>query len=172
MHLHFRKAELNDAADLQAVYTKAYLEHFKYLWDDEGEWYLQKNFTLERLISELQDPNAIFFLAYFNDVLVGYMKLNVNAPLGDENDGIELERIYIIKEATGKEIGKELADLSVEIAKKKGKRFVWLKAMDSSKRAISFYEKMGFHICGSHSLDFAMMKSEYRGMVIMQKDLN
>ena len=43
--------------------------------------------------------------------------------------------------------------------------------MDSSKDAIAFYEKMGFQLCGTHYLDFEPMKKEFRGMVVMKKEL-
>jgi hypothetical protein len=45
--------------------------------------------------------------------------------------------------------------------------------MDSSTRAIAFYEKLGYIICGSLQLPmpaFSLMKEEYRGMVILKQE--
>jgi ribosomal protein S18 acetylase RimI-like enzyme len=84
---------------------------------------------------------------------------------------MELERIYLNKEATGKGIGKRLVDLTLETAQENNKDLVWLKAMDTSDEPIAFYEKMGFSIKGTHCLKHRLMKEELRGMVILTKEI-
>ena len=100
-------------------------------------------------------------------------KINVNAPLEDfaEKSCLELERIYLNKEAAGKGVGKKLVELTFKIANQHNKDIVWLKAMDTNDNAIAFYKKMGFQIIGSHLLRHPLMKKELRGMVIMIKEL-
>jgi diamine N-acetyltransferase len=171
--ISFKKLGVEDAKLLSEVALKAYAYHYLHLWYDGGEWYMHKCFTKEQMFTELSDPNAAFYLASLNDVPVGFLKLNIDAPLeGSENkNGLELERIYLNKEATGKGIGKELVRLTFEVARKNNKDIVWLKAMDSSSGSIGFYKKMGFDIIGTYTLPHQLMKEELRGMVIMKKDL-
>jgi diamine N-acetyltransferase len=160
-----------DVSALSEIAVRAYCDHYKYLWYDEGKWYIDKSFSEENLLHELQDANAWFFLIYNYKELIGFLKLNVDAPLPDEENinGLELERIYLARSATGKGIGKKIIDFMIKIAKEKSKKLIWLKAMDSSKDVVEFYKKMGFEICGTAHLNFEMMKPECRGMYMMRK---
>lgn len=172
--ISFKKLHAEDAGLLSEVALKAYADHYLHLWYDGGKWYMHKCFTEQQMLAELGDPNTAFYLALYSEAPVGFLKLNIDAPLeGEENkNALELERIYLNKEATGKGIGKELVQLTVEVARENNKEIVWLKAMDSSAESISFYKKMGFEIKGTYTLPHQLMKEELRGMVIMKKKLS
>jgi diamine N-acetyltransferase len=172
--ISFKKLQVEDAKLLSEVALKAYADHYLHLWHDGGEWYMHKCFTEQQTQAEVADPNAAFYLALYHNVPVGFLKLNIDAPLQNEENknALELERIYLNEDATGKGIGKELVRLTFEVARKNNKEIVWLKAMDSSSESISFYKKMGFDIIGTYTLPHKLMKEELRGMVIMKKDLN
>jgi diamine N-acetyltransferase len=172
--ISFKKLQPEDAGLLSEVALKAYADHYLHLWYDGGDWYMHKCFTEEQMLAELRDHNTAFYLALYNEAPVGFLKLNIDAPLDVEENkkALELERIYLNKEATGKGIGRELVQLTFEIARKNNKEIVWLKAMDSSTDSISFYEKMGFGVIGTYTLPHQLMKEELRGMVIMKKDLS
>jgi GNAT superfamily N-acetyltransferase len=103
---------------------------------------------------------------------VGFLKLNIDQPLKDyeQYNCIELERIYLVKSATGKGFGRSVVEFCFDYARTLNKEIIWLKAMDSSD-AVCFYEKLGFERCGTFFLDFEQMKIEFRGMVIMMKRL-
>jgi ribosomal protein S18 acetylase RimI-like enzyme len=170
-NLEIRKINIDEAVLLRNVATRAYSDHYLNLWYDEGKWYKEKSFSLINLRRELENNNAWFFIIYYDKEAVGFLKLNIDAPLpNDENtNALELERIYLTKTATGKGIGKYILDFIFKIAKEKNKKNVWLKVMDSSASAISFYKKAGFEICGTARLDFEAMKEEFRGMLIMKR---
>ncbi len=170
--IEVRKLEAKDAVLLSEVAIKAYSDHYLHLWQDGGKWYINKCFTVEILTAELNDSNTAFYLALYDNVPVGFLKLNIDAPLhGKDKDALELERIYLNKEATGKGIGSQLMRLTIKIAEENNKELVWLKAMDTSEASIAFYEKMGFIITGTYTLPHQLMKEELRGMVIMGKSL-
>lgn len=168
-----RKLGVEDAALLQQVALNAYCDHYLHLWHDAGAWYIEKSFTTQQLAHELADPNAAFYLAYHQQQPVGFLKLNIHAPLPGEESipALECERIYLVKEATRKGIGNVLLQLTFTIARQYNKQIVWLKAMDSSEASIAFYQSMGFEIVGTYTLPFLVMKEELRGMVIMKKQL-
>lgn len=171
--LSIKKLESEDAGILSAVALAAYADHYLDLWYDFGRWYMNKYFSVDRLTAELNDNNAFFYLVFFKGVPVGFLKLNKDAPLAgyDAKEALELERIYLKNETTGLGIGKQLLDLTTRVAEENNKKVVWLKAMDSTKGAIMFYNKMGFKITGTHTLKHPLMKEELRGMVIMIKKL-
>ena len=168
--IEIKRLGVEDAALLSAVAMRAYSDHYLHLWHDGGEWYLQTYFTAARFAEELCDANALFFLIYCEGEAVGFLKLNIDMLSPDETkNALELERIYLTKEASGKGIGTYALQFTIAVAKAEKKSAVWLKVMDSSTGPIRFYEKMGFEICGTHRLYFIQMKEALRGMFVMQK---
>jgi len=70
---------------------------------------------------------------------------------------------------TGQGIGRFVMDFVKNMARELGKELIWLKAMDSSREAIAFYQQNGFSIIGTERLSFETMKTDYRGMVVLQQ---
>lgn len=114
----------------------------------------------------------MFFLVYDNGKPVGLAKLNVDHARGPYSaaDALELERIYFLKEAAGKGLGKATVAYISDLARQKGKAVVWLKAM-ADNPSVGFYQKQGFTIAEETYLDYALLKDEFRKMVVMFKTL-
>jgi diamine N-acetyltransferase len=161
---------INDVPTIAEVAVKSYMEVYPYLWHDGGQWYLKRCFTHPVLAADLQQPNQAWFLLKEDGTAVGYLKLNITRPLEgyEQYDCLELERIYIIKDANGKGYGRQAVEFSEEFARQRNKHLIWLRAMDSTTNP-AFYEKLGFTICGTYRLDFELLKDELRGMVTMMK---
>jgi diamine N-acetyltransferase len=184
-NLRIEQVTLTDTSRLSKLAKRCYPPHYAYLWFDNGEWYTETMYTPTRLAAEIADPNVVYFIAADDKHDLGYLKLTLDYPLSigqgfsfGEGSGSQisapnalyLDRIYLTEKAVGKGIGTRLVDLSVKMAKELGRTAVWLAAMDSSS-AVGMYEKMGFVACGNWSLDFEKMRPEYRGMVLMVKNL-
>lgn len=170
--LTIRPMTIDDAANLSALMNHIYFDHYKHLWHDGGQWYMDNAFNIRQLEDELTDSKNLFFFAIYGNQQVGFIKLRPQNQLIDiEGDGFEIERIYLHKSTTGKGIGKQLMEFAIEMAIAQNKDYVWLKAMDTSQNAINFYKKLGFEICGNSVLDYELLKPELRGMVTMKKGL-
>jgi GNAT superfamily N-acetyltransferase len=171
--LEIRPVTVRDLSLLQRAAIAAYSDHYLHLWYDKAKWYIERCFSLTTIKLELENPNCTFFLAFWDQEPVGFLKLNLHAAFEDipGTEALELERIYLTKKATGKGIGSQLVHTSLQIAKHLHKKCIWLKAMDSSMEAIAFYKSQGFTICGTHTLEFPQMIESYRGMVIMKKEI-
>jgi diamine N-acetyltransferase len=170
----YYKASAADAAMLSALAKNIYKEHYLHLWHPGGaEWYMNEYaYPLEKTEKDLADPLVEYHIAAEDNMPVGYLKLVLTASLNDDTDALEIERIYLHKSAAGRGIGRQLMELALQRAKMLEKEILFLKAMDSSLDAIAFYQKLGYTICGSLQLPmpaFALMKEEYRGMVILCK---
>lgn len=170
-NIEIKRIGIEDVALLSDIAIRAYCDHYKHLWYDEGKCYAKKSFSKENLLNELKDKNAWFFIILLNNEAVGFLKLNIDAPLRENTNALELERIYLTKSATGKGIGKYVFYFVMDIAKECNKKLIWLKVMDSSADAIAFYKKMGFEIFDVTRLDFEMMKPEFRGMYLMKREI-
>lgn len=172
MTLEIQPITLADLETLSTVATRVYFDHYKHLWYDEGSWYAHKCFNINQLYEEISDEKNLFFMAIFDKMPVGFLKLRPENQLTEETgNGFEVERIYLTKEVTGKGVGRKLMEFAIEMARQQHKDYIWLKAMDSSQNAIRFYESLGFEICGTSRLDFEQMKTEFLGMVAMKREL-
>ncbi|MBC8151620.1 MAG: GNAT family N-acetyltransferase [Bacteroidetes bacterium] len=169
--IQFRPLAPTDAPLLSEVALRAYRQHYLHLWHDGGAWYINRCFTVDEMRAEMADPNSAWFLVEEAGEPVGFIKLNIDKPLeGDETqNALELERIYLVQEATGRGVGRAALEFIFDFARQRGKTLVWLKAMDSSTDAIAVYTRLGFALCGTHQLDFEAMKREFWGMVVMKK---
>lgn len=166
-----RAVSPGEAADLAALCCQIYQQHFTYLWTDEGRWYQDQLYNEPRLKSELTDPNVQYFFAAVANQAVGYLKVKLDSNLDNEPDGLEIERIYLLKKMAGQGVGKQLIERAFDIAQQLNKRYAWLKAMDSSVDSLHFYRKRGFNFAGETSLSYPQMKPEFRRMWQLKKQL-
>lgn len=166
--MKFKICTAEDSDALVNIALRSYLDHYTYLWNDGGNAYIQANFNNDTMREELANSNSIFYLIYLEDTIVGYCKINIDKAIGhySAEEALELERIYIIKEATGKGSRTRVIDFVMDLAREKLKTMVWLKAMDSSA-AVAFYEKQEFIITDAYHLTFPTMKDECRKILVM-----
>jgi diamine N-acetyltransferase len=184
-HISIKPVLTSDVALLADIAQQAYLDHYRPLWLDEGAWYTAKVYNIPQLLSEIEDENVAYFFVFQDKTPIGFIKLKKNYPLSIGAAGLPfgygegssialenalyLERIYFIKSATGKGLGRFCFNFIENYALKKGKTMIWLMAMEWSEKAIRFYEKQGFTHCGTWQLDFEMLQKDLRGMVILMK---
>ena len=161
-----------DINDLLFVAKISYQDHYTYLWDDDGSNYINANFNINQLQKELANPNAQFYLLYHLEKLVGFVKLNLNSEVNIYSpiEALELERIYFVKEATGKGLGKTVLEFVIDLAKKRNKTIVWLKAMNSSQ-SVKFYKTNQFEIIDEMILPYEFMKDEFRKILTMSREI-
>jgi diamine N-acetyltransferase len=162
-----------DIPTLVSVARASYMQSYTHLWDDRGEKYMADCFNPAQIALEFSDANAAFFLVFDADNPVGFLKLNIDKALGNyaAQEALELERIYLLAETTGKGFGKQIVEFVMNLAKKSGKSIVWLKTMDTGP-AQEFYEKQNFSITDTFRLTFAGLKDELRGMYVMVRKVS
>ena len=105
-------------------------------WHPVAKWWLEK----------LLSHNIIVLLAKINDLPVGFAV--VSKWFKYDKYGVELDMISVRKEYQGKGIGSLLMKNIFEVVKNLGKKFVYLFVSAENRKAIKFYTKFGFQICG------------------------
>ena len=153
MDLEFRSLNILDAQMLLDFAKRAFIDSYSHLNTPENmEIYLDENFTIEKIKTELSDSANIFSGIFSGPNLVAYSKLRPNNYNSSNatNQVIELERIYVAKEYHGLKMGKLLMNHCKEYAKSKNFSELWLGVWDQNEKAIAFYKKMGFEIFSSH----------------------
>jgi ribosomal protein S18 acetylase RimI-like enzyme len=116
------------------------------------ELFMQRQFTREALIKEVEEEDGVFLLPTINEQPCGYarMRENSNEPAVKGRNAIEIARIYTLQEVVGKGIGAALMKHYLVIAQQYAKEIIWLGVCEHNPRAIAFYEKFGFEKFGTH----------------------
>ncbi|MBW4361538.1 GNAT family N-acetyltransferase [Flavobacterium taihuense] len=149
------------------IALQTYNDSYPYLWSDEGTWYLDAFYRKTEFEKELSAPNVFYFLVYDARKIIGYLKLKQNAiPPYPQELCTEIEKLYLLKEYTGKGIGKTLIKFIISLSKEHCRPVVWLKVMESSP-AKYLYAKYGFKQTDKSYLDYPAMKKEYRWLLTM-----
>lgn len=112
--------------------------------------FLNEQFTKGRLMMEVGEPENIFLLAYVDDEVAGYAKLR-DGRKPDElqrDQCMEIARLYVLKDQSGKGVGRQLMNNALDIASELKKNVVWLGVWEKNERAIRFYKHFGFEKFG------------------------
>ncbi len=114
--------------------------------------YVNKAFEETNIEQQLQNRDSSFYFAFKGEQLVGYLKLNENTAQTDIKlkESVELERIYVLKEFQGNQIGEHILKEAINLASQRQKSFIWLGVWQKNVGAIRFYEKHGFVKFGTH----------------------
>ncbi len=119
--------------------------------EEDMQEYMKTSFDPELLKAELNNGSVnTFLLAFDAEKVVGYAKIRRDRTYEEfKNDQvIEVERIYVIKNYQDKKVGKALMDKCMEIATEERHKWIWLGVNIDNLKAISFYKKYGFTIFG------------------------
>ena len=155
MELNLTVVKINDSniAALQLIGRQTFSETFANSNSAENmAKYLEEAYSFEKLNDELNNPNSFFYFAMLDQKVIGYLKLNMGSSQTElkNNDALEIERIYVLKEFHGKQVGQLLFDKAIEVAKEQQVASVWLGVWEANKRAIQFYSKNGFYEFDQH----------------------
>lgn len=151
--IEIKKVTLDDIDQLQKIGRQTFYETFSLVNTKENmKAYLDERFSIENLTAELCDNNAEFYFAALDNCIIGYLKLNFGQSQTELQDdkAIEIERIYVLKEFHGKNVGQLLCDRAIKIAGQKNADYVWLGVWEENLKAINFYRKNGFVEFGKH----------------------
>jgi diamine N-acetyltransferase len=132
--------------------------------------YIAESMSVEMFRTQLEGENSIFFIAEIESKMIGYAMLNEGATehcIADENP-IELNRLYVLKDFHGKGIAEKLMNKCFEIALEKNFKTMWLGVWEFNYRAARFYEKIGFKKVGNHTFQLG---SDSQIDLVMEKAL-
>ena len=151
--IRIRNAGLADIDKLQSIGRQTFFETFSAGNSAENmEQYLRDGFSIEKLLEELTNPMTKFYFAEEDNQVIGYLKVNMGTAQTElqDNNALEIERIYVLKAYHGKQVGQLLYEKAIEIARSMQVHYVWLGVWEENPRAIRFYEKNGFVAFDKH----------------------
>jgi len=169
--LSFQLVQQPDLDNLLILSKKVFYDAFQHLNNpDDFDAYCSAAFTHEKLLSEIENPDSVFYFAVVGDERVGYIKLNFRQAQTEfqDNDACEIERIYISGSHQGMGIGKKLLDFAITKAVENNLQYIWLGVWEHNYNAIRFYEREGFKQFSSH--EFAL-GHDIQTDILMKKEL-
>jgi ribosomal protein S18 acetylase RimI-like enzyme len=160
-----------DLEALVAISEKTFYDAFFHMTKPSDYiTYTSAAFHPDKLLSEINNPNSNFYFGMIDGKPVAYLKLNINDTQTElqEAYGLEIQRIYVLADHQGKQIGKQLIQFALEKANEEQKKYAWLGVWEKNPNAVRFYESNGFRIIGKHTFPFGEALDED---LLMRKDL-
>lgn len=167
-----KKATQKDATYISLLGRITFSETFGHLFNDKNDLhsYLEDTFSVAKIRSSLTKENNVFWIAYFNELPVGYAKLKKHSPLKayPNKKVAQLQKIYVLKDFLAHKIGSRLQDALFEEVKNIQAEVLWLAVLQENERAIRFYEKnlfvkhdLFYFSIGKEDFTFDVMVKEF-----------
>lgn len=151
--IEIKKANLEDLISIQIVGKQSFIETFTDNNTPENiEKYLQESFNTAQITLEINNPESLFYLAFWENEPIGFLKVNLGEAQTESlyKNTLEIQRIYVLKAFHGKKIGQLLLDKAIEIAKQHLVDYIWLGVWEENHKALNFYNKNGFNTFDKH----------------------
>src|SRR5687768_7091466 len=132
-------ATASDVDDLLHISWKTFYEAFHHLNTKPNmDAYMNKAFTRDKLLGELENENSSFYLFHNSTDVIGYCKINRKDAQTEFKDdtSMEIERIYLNADHQGKGLGTEMLNKIKTMAAKEGIKYVWLGVWEKNPHAI------------------------------------
>ncbi len=161
-----------DAQTIALLGRITFTETFGYLFEakEDLRTYLNKTFSVEKILGGLKKTHNIFYIAFVNDLPVGYAKLKLNSAskLAPSTSSAQLQKIYVLTDFLEKKIGLELQNKLIKKAIDEKCDTIWLSVLEENERAIGFYKKNDFEEIGKHEFTIGRYSFNF---IAMQKKL-
>jgi ribosomal protein S18 acetylase RimI-like enzyme len=112
--------------------------------------------SVESFQGYLADPDRELFLGVVDGTPAGYTMLVYGEPHDADvaaavtsRPTVELSKVYSLASAHGHGLGPALLAATLDAARERGARTVWLGVNQHNQRANRFYEKSGFAVVGT-----------------------
>lgn len=166
--IRIRRAELTDYALLAAMGKETFLDaHGHSAPQKDIDIYTAVKYNHAAMQAELDDPENLYHIIYYNDQPAGYSKIVLSSPHPGitEQNVTKLERIYVLKNFYRQKLGSELLSYNVSLSKNNGQAGMWLYVWIENKRAYNFYLRNGFRIAGHY--DFRISENHTNPNYVM-----
>jgi len=171
-NLIIQQATINEAKCIALLARVTFAETFGHLFRNRDDLltYLETTFSVQKINNSIQQLNNYYWIAYLNELPIGYSKLKLNSPskFVNETTSCQLQKIYILKDFLAKKIGFKLQNELLKKAKNLNSKTIWLSVLKENIRALNFYKKSKFSVIGEHNFQIGI---ENFNFYVMSKKL-
>lgn len=162
-----------DQPTLYSLMDEVYRSGYRYIWADQGDWYVNLIYHPHTLSKELKRSTSNYFFVEVDGRKIGVLKYDF--PFSPKEveipNAMKLHRLYLHPDFHGQGIAQMLLTHCEKVASENDLEAIWLEAMECQPQAKRFYEKMGFEKVLTYTLDFERIFPQYRQIQIMKKSL-
>ena len=162
------KAKPDDVTIIALLARVTFTETFGHFFSDRNDLlnYLENTFNVSKIEQSLAKSNNVFWLAYVNQLPVGYAKLKIDSPSPflKEKKVSQLQKIYVLKDFLSQKVGFALQDALLQETTLLGRERIWLSVLEENKRAIAFYLKNDFTLIGKHNFQIGKEQFKFQAM--------
>ncbi|MCB9202501.1 MAG: GNAT family N-acetyltransferase [Flavobacteriales bacterium] len=148
MNLKISKATESDAEVIALLGRITFDDSMGDLFVDKEELlnYYEKEFSLEKTVLSIKDSNNIYWIARYNGVPVGYLKLKMDSKIGfsTSKNISEINRVFVLKDYLSKGVGNQLHQVLMEEIENMSTEVLWIRILEDNVPAQNFYTKQGF----------------------------
>ncbi len=174
LKLFLNPIQSEDQPILYQLMDEVYRAGYRYIWVDEGDWYVNLIYNPHTLYKELKRSTSNYFFVEVDEVKIGVLKYDF--PISPKEieipNAMKLHRLYLHPDFHGRGIAHSLMAHTEAVARANGINSIWLEVMSCQLQAKKFYQKMGFQGVMNYQLDFERIFPEYRGIEIWKKELS
>ena len=171
--IHIRPAVSDDAPFIALLARVTFTETFSHYFSHKQDLfnYYEQTFSVSKIKASLEKENNRYWIAFRNELPVGYAKLKKHSPTTFIETGqvSQLQKIYVLKEFLDQKIGKLLMDEVMKSFTRSGNSHIWLSVLKLNERAVQFYYRNDFKKIGGHEFqigreifDFDVLACENR----------
>lgn len=145
MTFRIRQATEADSTLLSELGYRIYPAHFQHLWVSDAEMkdFLNAEYASSVIEQSLTESQVSWFVAE-TDRPVGFMKVTWEAKIPEtDKQGVLLNKLYLDPAETGKNYGQVMFNYITDMARSKGKTYLWLEVLEQNAGAYRFYQKQG-----------------------------
>ncbi|MFN7957456.1 MAG: GNAT family N-acetyltransferase [Holophagaceae bacterium] len=167
-----RPATPDDAPTLAALGAQTFRETFETICSSQDlAAFLAAAYGDAIQRTELADSSRPALVLESEGRPVGFAQLRLGhrEPCVTGSRPVELQRIYVLREAHGSGFGAALMEASVDQARAWGADVLWLGVWEHNDRALAFYARHGFREAGDHVF---MIGQQVDRDLILVKDLS
>ena len=146
-----RDACEGDLLAIDRIYRTSFVDTFGELYaaDDLATFLAQ--FTPQAWRSEFDDPRYAFRIAERDGQPVGFAKLGpLKLPVEAQGEAAELHQFYLLRDAHGSGLAAQLMEWTIETARRRRARELFLSVFTENHRARRFYRRYGLEDVGPY----------------------
>ena len=163
-----QKATPDDAVIVALLARVTFTQTFGHFFSDQNDLldYLENTFNVQKIKQSLQKSNNVYWLAFINELPVGYAKLKIDSPTPflEKHKVCQLQKIYVLQDFLSKKVGFMLQDALLKEAKLLEMDYIWLSVLEENERAIGFYLKNNFTLIGKHNFQIGQEHFNFQAM--------
>ncbi|HET9826425.1 MAG TPA: GNAT family N-acetyltransferase [Chitinophagaceae bacterium] len=168
MNIRVITANCSHADVISSIGRQSFRDAFAYLFKNKKELveYLEYTYHPDKIRKSLEKENNVFFLAFLENVPVGFAKVKKDS-LNDQIESIaqmELQKIYVLSYYHGSGAGRALLQSVMDLANDLQPDYLWLDTHIQNSKAIRFYERNGFKKASQYFFNIGTQSFEYHLM--------